>query len=297
MYQMPKSGGYCRHKINKPICILFVAGAREITLENEYRRENRDSSLWEMIYVERGTAAIQTAEQNLQLEPNTFYLHRGGKFLLRRATDGEQPAVTMLTFSSPSQSLQMFEDCKTFVSVHNRKYLATLLRECEMTFADPALQKNTELPVVRPDALLGGEQTIINRLEIFFVELMREEQRRSTSSIISKETITNKTVLRIIDMLESRLYEKITLDEISDSISYSKSYLSRLFRSVCGYSIMEYYIMIKIEEAKRLIQETDSNFSQISERLRFDNPHYFSIVFKRITGMTPSDYAKIVRRS
>ena len=296
MYQLPRSGGYYRHKINKPVHIYFVAGTQELLIENEYRQEAGDSSLWEMVYVEHGSASIQISDKIVQLEPNTIFLHRRGKYTLRKAADSEPPLVTLLTFFSASPSLQMFEGDRTFVSVHNRKYLVTLLRECEMTFASSSAQKNVDYPTIQPDALLGGEQTIVNRLEIFFIELMREEQRRSTSSIISKEMITNKSVLRIIDMLESRLYEKITLDEISDSLSYSKSYLSRLFRSVCGYSIMEYYVMIKIEEAKRLIQETDSNFSQISERLRFDNPHYFSIVFKRITGMTPSDYARITRR-
>ena len=284
------------HRINKAVSIPGVSGIREFTVETEYRQAEKNGGLWEMIYVERGTVLLQTAEAAAPLETNNIYLHRGRGYTLRRMTDGEAPAITLLTFYSVSPSIQMFEQLHVFVSVHNRKYLAALLRECEMTFELNAEAAPDGSQTIRPDALFGGEQTVVNRLEIFFIEMMREEQRRSTSSIISKETITNKTVLQIIDMLEDRLYEKITLDEISDNISYSKSYLSRLFRSVCGYSIMEYYVMIKIEEAKRLIQETDSNFSQISERLRFDNPHYFSIVFKRITGMTPSDYAKIARR-
>ena len=45
-----------------------------------------------------------------------------------------------------------------------------------------------------------------------------------------------------------------------------------------------------IEEAKRLIRDSDLNFAQISEYLSFDNPQYFSRVFKNRTGMTPTEF-------
>ena len=50
----------------------------------------------------------------------------------------------------------------------------------------------------------------------------------------------------------------------------------------------------KIKEAKKLIREEQYNITQISYMLAFDNPHYFSRVFKRITNMTPTQYKNSV---
>ena len=52
----------------------------------------------------------------------------------------------------------------------------------------------------------------------------------------------------------------------------------------------EYMTNLKIEEAKVLIREEKHSISQISEMLCYDNPHYFSRVFKADIGMTPSEY-------
>ena len=57
-------------------------------------------------------------------------------------------------------------------------------------------------------------------------------------------------------------------------------------------TIVDYFHMLKIHEAKRLIRSSRKNFFEISEQLMFTNPHYFSTVFKKCTGMTPTQYKR-----
>ena len=97
-------------------------------------------------------------------------------------------------------------------------------------------------------------------------------------------------VLSIISFLEERLYGKITLEEISHRFSFGKTYISKQFIKVCGHSIIDYFNLMKINEAKRLIRESSHNFFEISEMLMFSNSHYFSTIFKKHTGMTPRQY-------
>ena len=52
----------------------------------------------------------------------------------------------------------------------------------------------------------------------------------------------------------------------------------------------EYMTKLKIEEAKVLIREEKHSISQISEMLCYDNPHYFSRLFKKVTNMSPKEY-------
>ena len=80
------------------------------------------------------------------------------------------------------------------------------------------------------------------------------------------------------------------MDELCERVNFSASYISRYFKRECGYSINQYFIMMKIEEAKRLIRQTHMSFFEISEKLMLTNSHYFSTLFKKHVGMTPTQY-------
>jgi YesN/AraC family two-component response regulator len=61
----------------------------------------------------------------------------------------------------------------------------------------------------------------------------------------------------------------------------------------CG--IMEHFSHLKVDAAKQMIRENEYNFTEISEKLGFNTPQYFTTVFRRISGMSPSEYEKSVK--
>ena len=63
-----------------------------------------------------------------------------------------------------------------------------------------------------------------------------------------------------------------------------------LFKSVTGLGVMEYYRLLKIERAKRMLREGEGNITQVADRLGYASVHYFSRYFKQATGMTPTEY-------
>ena len=91
--------------------------------------------------------------------------------------------------------------------------------------------------------------------------------------------------------MENRLTETLTLEQICHDNLIGVSQLQNLFRSKCGGGIIEYFTRMKITRAKELIREKNMNFTQIADFLGYNSIHYFSRQFKKITGMTPSEYA------
>lgn len=69
-------------------------------------------------------------------------------------------------------------------------------------------------------------------------------------------------------------------------------YIGRLFKAETGVSINQYYMKLKVNQAINLLHTSELNISQISDRLNYPNPYYFSKVFKKITGMSPKAYKK-----
>ncbi|MBQ9859210.1 MAG: helix-turn-helix transcriptional regulator [Clostridia bacterium] len=99
---------------------------------------------------------------------------------------------------------------------------------------------------------------------------------------------------KLVKYLEERVYESISLDELVAEFHFSKTHLSHTFKAYSGQTILTYYNNLKVEEAKQLILNTDMNFSQISNQLNFSSLHYFSRLFKKHTGMSPSEYQNAV---
>jgi AraC-like DNA-binding protein len=89
--------------------------------------------------------------------------------------------------------------------------------------------------------------------------------------------------------------EKLTLEKVAKAHNISISKLKRIFRESTETSVVAHLTALRIKEAKRLIREGKHSFSQIAENVGFESIHYFSTVFKKHTGMTPSDYARSLR--
>jgi YesN/AraC family two-component response regulator len=111
-----------------------------------------------------------------------------------------------------------------------------------------------------------------------------------TSETNSKKR-SDELVDKIITFLRANIYGNITLQDVADKFNVSPSYINRLMRKRYNTSTMEYYMWLKIEEAKRLLS-SDENIliKDVAEGLGFSDQHYFSKVFKMYVGMNPTDF-------
>lgn len=97
-----------------------------------------------------------------------------------------------------------------------------------------------------------------------------------------------KTVKEYIE--KKYMEESISLTSAADSASVSTGYLSALFKKETGINFVEYLTNVRMEKAKNLLTNTDMKTYEIAYSIGFSNPHYFSISFKKYSGMSPSEY-------
>lgn len=110
-----------------------------------------------------------------------------------------------------------------------------------------------------------------------------------------KQKADKELLTHILEYMESHICENLTIEQICRSNSIGRSQLQKLFRTKSGFSAIEYFSRMKIDFAKQMIRENHYNFTQIADSLGFSSIHYFSRQFKRITGMTPSEYASSIK--
>lgn len=143
----------------------------------------------------------------------------------------------------------------------------------------------------RTDIMQQGVEQI-NRLdsaremENFFTEIIQNdflsEQKSKESGIVRQAK----------DYIESRLCEDISLSRIADALHVHKGYLCRVFREETGTNLVSYIRTRKVQEAKRMLEATALKIYEIAEALGYQSSQYFTMVFKKETGVSPNDYRK-----
>lgn len=95
---------------------------------------------------------------------------------------------------------------------------------------------------------------------------------------------------KVKEYIDNNYTSPLTLDSISESVYVSKHHLSHIFKSETGISPIKYLITKRISEACRLLVETDLSVSDIANVVGYDDPVYFSQIFKRTKGVSPLAY-------
>jgi AraC-like DNA-binding protein len=97
-------------------------------------------------------------------------------------------------------------------------------------------------------------------------------------------------VNKVIEYMRLNINNKITLTELSQLVRLSPAYLSKVFKEITGYSVIEFFNKIKIDKAKELIIDGDKKIKEVAKILGFTDEFYFSRLFKKIEGISPLEF-------
>lgn len=120
------------------------------------------------------------------------------------------------------------------------------------------------------------------------VKLHQGHSRRQRQGVEDRVLATQSFMERHLDM-------RLRLKELAALSGQSVPYYSRLFKERTNQSPMDWFIQRKIQKACELLDQTDLTIRHIAERVGYDDPYYFSRIFKRIQGRSPAQYRALVK--
>lgn len=177
-----------------------------------------------------------------------------------------------------------------FDSYETELEVTRTLLECLLTVADYFkidVEKNLQLEI--KDKLKGSKSRdqYFRILDLIFEEIFEV--------IIREKRVKHKEEMTYaIHYIEKNLTKNITLESAAAYMNISPHYFSKLFKSEVGENFIDYVTDKIVERAKDLIKDTDIPLNGIAIELGFNEANYFSKVFKKKAGMTPSQYRRKV---
>ena len=287
---------YVKTQLQNLINITKIVTIHYYEFDKSFAFDGETHNFWEMVYVDKGNVIVKCESEELLLGQGDVIFHKPNEFHAIKAFESE-PNFFVISFVCNSPAMIYFENYHTRLDRKLKPFISAIIGEAEATFIIPKNDPNLKGLAKKENAIIGGEQFLKTYLEQLLISLIRDINKVSKSEVFpNKESMENHLIISIEDFIEKNIDSKFKISDVCKKLGYSKSYLSKLFREQSGETIAGYATGRKIRRAKQMIREGNHNFTQISDRLCFDNPQYFSRVFKRVTGMTPTEFKQSLIR-
>lgn len=116
--------------------------------------------------------------------------------------------------------------------------------------------------------------------------------KRSDSRLALDQPVQREEIQKALDYVAMRYRDPVSVAEVSEHTAMSPNYFSHLFKAQTGINFSEYVTRYRIEMSKKLLAETELQVHEIAERTGIPDYKYFARIFRRLVGMTPSQYRK-----
>ena len=271
---------------------------------SDFSFEGESHNFWEFVCVDKGEVDVTRGKNHTILKKGDLVFHKPNEFHNVNATGHIAPNLVVISFECHDDAMYFFNDRILRIDETERNLLADIIIEARRCFDcrldDPYLQN---MPLKDSD-VFGAQQMIKLYLQHFLIHLIR---RYSNPVVLPKKLLKTEAPKatksksdaevfnRVTDYLESHLTTHVTIDQICKDNLIGRSQLQKIFQEQHQCGAMDFFSRLKIAYARQLIRENQMNFTQISEFLGYSSIHYFSRQFKKISGMTPTEYITSIK--
>lgn len=256
-------------------------------------------NFWEFLCVDKGEVKVRADREIFTLKQGDIIFHKPNEFHAVAANGVIAPNLVVIGFECGSPCMAFFRDKILTIGESERNLMAQIISESRECFSGVLDDPYMEKLIKAKEPPFGSEQMIKIHLEQLLIQLYRQfsvyhrMMRKKTSASDSDEVYQE-----LITYLENHIRSQVTVETICKDNLIGTSQLKKLFRERNNCGVIDTFNQMKISLSKQLIRNRQMNFTQIADYLGYSSIHYFSRHFKKVTGMTPTEYrASIIGRS
>lgn len=239
--------------------------------QDHYRERKDGIEEYILIYCTEGKGTIRVESREYHLGPNqAFCIPRGRGH--RYWAWGEEPwSILWVHFKGEDTAFYPLEE-ERLVS------LSGIHEENRMMFLFDLLFRALE-----GDYTLGNFIYLSQVLSLILGELYQRERRGAAGEGSRRATDVIRYMVRHLD-------QPLTLEQLAQEFDMSKSGLNAVFQKHTGRSPMDFFIRLKMKEACKILRSTDLRVYEAAQRVGYQDPYYFSRIFRKVVGISPREY-------
>lgn len=232
-----------------------------------------------LLYCTKGTGEIKVQGKTIILKPNTFFI---------------------LPKNVPHHYLSSQDDPWSIYWVHFmgdsadflfKRYADTVNDATLIPYDEQRIKSFDEIIQLLEDSFDERELEIINIKLLAFISSFIYQKE------INPSIKENDVVSKSINFMKQNLKARLSVEDFADQQHLSLSHYSRLFRAKTGSSPNHYFNQLKIQKSCQYLYFSDLNIKEICSEVGFDDPYYFSRLFKKLMGMSPAKYKNQHKRN
>ncbi len=281
---------YLRHRIWNVLDIRNLIALEYLNFEGKYKNYSESHDFWELCFVLKGDISVTLDEESKPLSEGELLLIEPNKKHSYCSPLGNGARVFVICFESSSSALKPLGGLTFSENRFILDCMTEVICESENTFRINSEEQLETLE--KPN--FGGQQVIVILLEHLLIKLLREVSSRKNSEVffLKNENFYSDLSKAVIKFFEEHIREEISLNDVCKKMNYSRSFLCKNFKEQTGETIIACFNRMKVEEAARLLTDTDMKVSDIASYMGFGDTKHFGELFGKYIGTSPTKYRK-----
>lgn len=289
-------------QLQKVFSIHEIMSFYYMEVSGSFAHPSEKHEFWEFVYVDKGAFEVETSAGAQVLSQGQIIFHAPGEAHIGKAVQNAAPNLIVLTFHCAAACLSYFQGQVFRLREGEREILSRLVLEGTQAFSPPIDSPQIRHLERRSPAPFASDQVICNYLEIFLILLMRRKDPlsaadagKSVMPMLAGQDTGLDLINQVISYLNRQVDQRLSIELLCQTFFTSRSYLMNAFKLRTGNSPMEYFKHLKIDRSKTLIRAGGLTLTQIADQLAYQDLGSFSRQFKKMTGMSPTEYCNLVK--
>ena len=282
------SSPYLFRRILPRVRISEILGYYYNIRNSGYSFKGETHGYFELTYVDRGELLTEVDGKSYTIREKELMIYGPGQFHTQNIAEGHSCSYVTIIFDMETIVYDVesthYELLLNKVFSYDKK-IYTLIK----TFVS---ESTSEIPYMNSLMLCLLQETIIRLLQSEFIG-----QKSEKPVTTARQHYEDELLEKILTYIDETLYEPITIAEICQKFSMSRSSLQILFKENMDMPPKKYINELKLEKSRQMICENKYTISEIALMLGFNSIHYFSRAFTQKYNMAPSEYAKTIYKS
>ena len=247
--------------------------------DSGYCFDGESHNYYELTYVDRGTLLTEIEGSEYELNERELIIYGPNQHHNQKIREGSSCSYVTVLFE--------LEDADThFDFLLNKVFPYT--KKIHSLMKNFVNESSSFVPYMDSLMLCIFQEVIIRLLQSEFIQ--QESDKKPVTE--ARQHYHDELLERILTFIDNTIYEPITVGEICQKFSMSRSSLQILFNENLNQTPKKYINELKLEKSRQMISESKYTISEIALMLGFNSIHYFSRAFTLKYGMSPSEYAK-----